>query len=287
MAKSTEIFSKSLKDTDIKKRLAIPARILSSLPDFNGSHAVKIHLMYGTKMWPIVCSIRKTGYKKPVFAGGWVDFVRCNKFNVGDELTLYKVQDEAGSFCYRVQVEKPAARSLVHSHEVDQTVGTNRKKACNFKNKQGQLLKREEAITKLVEVASNAPVAFVSHVTTTKPSIRIFGTIVSHEKTSKADQFKAEEVSKTKLFGKTKGEPPFHSFNISNEEREIKSFGLNEGVAIAYGTSTQSVGDAYYRSLTGGLSSDLILAPPVLDLDLTLAPPVLYMKDTVCSLQTN
>ncbi|XVF68224.1 hypothetical protein PTKIN_Ptkin10aG0187900 [Pterospermum kingtungense] len=275
MAQSTKIFSKSLKDTDIKKRLAIPEKILSSLPDFNGRQAVKIHLMYGTKMWPIVCSIRKTGYKKPVFSGGWVDFVRCNKFNVGDELTLYKVQDEAGSFCYRVQVEKPAARPLAHSHEVDQTIGTNRKKACNFKNKQEQLLKREEAVTKLVDVASNAPVAFVSHVTT-KPSIRIFGTIVSHEKTSKADHFKTEELSKTKLFGITKAEPPFHSFNITNEEREMKSVGLNEDVAIAYGTITQAVGDAYYRSLTEGLSLDLILAPPVL-----------YMRDTVCSLQTN
>ncbi|XVF68229.1 hypothetical protein PTKIN_Ptkin10aG0188400 [Pterospermum kingtungense] len=292
-----KIFSKSLTDTDIKKRLSIPAKILSSLPDFDGNHAFKIDLMYGTSKWPIVCSIRKNGYKKPVFSGGWRDFIVRNNFNVGDRLTLYKVLDEAGSFlCYRVQVEKPTRPSwdisppdLSHSHEVDQSTDTNRTKACNFENEQDQLLKadvevkQEKAVTELVDVAADAPVASVGHVIA-KTSIRIFGiNVTSHETTSKADHFNSEEESKLiKLFGFTMsicelGEQPLHSFNITNEKKEIKSFGLNDDVAMAHDTS-QAVGDAYYRSLTEGLGLDLILGQPttyagVVNLDLTLAPP--------------
>ncbi|OMO92224.1 hypothetical protein COLO4_17742 [Corchorus olitorius] len=101
------MFSKLLTETDIKKRLAIPSYVLPSLPDFKGRHAVEIRLVYGTRVWPIICSVRKMGYKKPVFSVGWRDFVTYNQFNVGDEFKLYKVQEENGSsFYYRVEVEK-------------------------------------------------------------------------------------------------------------------------------------------------------------------------------------
>ncbi|XWS55299.1 hypothetical protein CRYUN_Cryun10bG0163400 [Craigia yunnanensis] len=294
MTQTKKIFSKSLTDTDIKKRMAIPEKILPSLPDLNGSHAVKIHLMYGTRMWPIVCSIRKKGYKKPVFSGGWRNFVICNNFNVGDELTLYKVQDEAGSFHYRVQVEKPARlsadlspRFLSLNHEVDKTTSTSRTKACNFQNEQEQLLKadaplkQEEAITELADVAADALVAFVDHVIA-KPTSRIFGINVSDKATSKA-HFKTEQESKMKFFGITKsicmGEPPLHSYYMTNEESDVKSFGLAEDGAMAYGTS-QAVGDACYKSRTERLRLDLIQGQPstpyagVVNLDLTLAPPI-------------
>ncbi|OMO75189.1 hypothetical protein CCACVL1_16286 [Corchorus capsularis] len=108
-----KILSKLLSETDIKKRLAIPVKILPALPEFNGRHAVKFQVMYGngTRMWPIVCSVRKHGgYKKPVISVGWRNFVICNGLEdkVGYELTLYKVQDELGTnFHYSIQVEKP------------------------------------------------------------------------------------------------------------------------------------------------------------------------------------
>lgn len=110
MPQATKLFSKSLTDTDTRKRLAIPVKILPELPDFNGGRGVKINLIYGTKEWPIICCVRKNGYKKPVFSGGWRNFVICNSFNVGDKFTLYKVQYEAGYSLYRVEVEKPTAR---------------------------------------------------------------------------------------------------------------------------------------------------------------------------------
>ncbi|KAL4347792.1 hypothetical protein GQ457_17G001580 [Hibiscus cannabinus] len=148
-AQSTMMFSKLLTETDIKKRLAIPAKILPSLPAFNGSHAIRIHLMYGTRMWPIDCTVRKKGYKKPVFSGGlWRDFVIGNKLNVGDRISMYKVQDSH----YRVEVlekEKPDAP-----------------------------IKQEGAV---IELANAATRTFVDHVFA-KPSIRIFGANMTDEK---------------------------------------------------------------------------------------------------------
>ncbi|GMJ08253.1 hypothetical protein HRI_004494500 [Hibiscus trionum] len=185
------MFSKLLTATDIKKRLAIPAKILPSLPAFNGSHAIKIHLLYGTRTWPIICTVRKKGYKKPVFSGGlWRDFVIGSKLNVGDRISMYKVQDSQ----YRVEVEKekPAATAsnqhgdgtlpspaLSFNHEVDQTPVTRRRKA---RNKQKQApdapIKQEEAVIEIADVATRTLVDQVI----AKPSIRIFGANMSDEK---------------------------------------------------------------------------------------------------------
>ncbi|XVE67452.1 hypothetical protein DITRI_Ditri08aG0162200 [Diplodiscus trichospermus] len=281
MAQAIKIFSKSLTDTDIKKRMVIPTKTLPSLPDFNGSHAVKIHIMHGTRMWPIVYSIRKTGYyKKPVFSNGWRNFVICNNFNVGDELTLYKVQDEAGSFHYMVQVEKPARASrdlpppLSLNHEVDETNGTRLTKACNFQYEHEQLLKaadasikHEEAITELADTAADhAPaVAFVDHVIA-KPPCGLFGSNVSDEATGNA--VFEPEVQENEMMNKNicMDELPIRSYCKTNEEREIKSFCL------------AAAGDAYFNSSKGRLSLDLMLGQctpyaGVVNLDLTLAPP--------------
>ncbi|EOX97113.1 Uncharacterized protein TCM_006214 [Theobroma cacao] len=238
MPQATKMFSKSLTETDIKKRLAIPAKILPSLPHFNGSHAVTIPLMYGTRTWPIVCSVRKTGYKKSVFSAGWRNFVICNDFHVGDRLTMYKVKDEAGSFHYRVEVEKPAtpsvalsARAFSLNHEVDETTGTSHTKISNFQHDQEQLPKADApviqkgATMELADAAANAPDPFVNHVIA-KPPGMIFGTVVSDEATSKA-HFKPEHETEMKFFGITMaiglGEPMLHACYITKEERDIKA----------------------------------------------------------------
>ncbi|XVF68227.1 hypothetical protein PTKIN_Ptkin10aG0188200 [Pterospermum kingtungense] len=271
------VFSKLLTNTDIKKRLAIPAKIMPSLPDFDGSHAVEIQLMYGTRMWPIVCTIRKKGYKKPVFSGGWRDFVVCNNLSVGDRLTLYKVQDEAGSFYYKVQVQKQAKPS-----EVDGTTGCSRTKPCDFENEQEQLveadarpIKQEQAMMESADVAADWPVSFAEHFSPKLP-IRIFGPNVSDEVTSKA-HFKTEEESKMKFLGICcMGEASLHPYHMTNEEREIRFSGLAEDIAMPYATSQAHVGD---ETRIEGLSLDLILGQPStpyveVNLDLTLAPPI-------------
>ncbi|XVE67451.1 hypothetical protein DITRI_Ditri08aG0162100 [Diplodiscus trichospermus] len=219
------IFLKSLTDTDIKKRMAIPAKILPSLPDFNGSHA-----------------------------------------------------DEAGSFHYMVQVEKPARPSrdlsppsLSLHHEDDETSGTIHIEACKFQSGQEQLLesvapiKHDVDISELDDIATDALVTFVDHVIA-KPPTRIFGTNVSDEASSKA-HFKCEhEERKMKVFGKSicMVEPRpelICSYCMTTEEREIKFFSLVEDGAMADGTS-EAVGDVYYRSCTERLSLDLTLGLP-------------------------
>ncbi|EOX97111.1 Uncharacterized protein TCM_006212 [Theobroma cacao] len=299
MPQAKKMFSKSLTDTDINKRLAIPAKILPSLPDFNGSHAVTIHLMYGTKTWPIICSIRKTGYKKPVFSGGWRNFVIFNDFHVGEVLTMYKVQDEEGSFHYKVEVEKLATPSVALSTravslnpEVDETTGTSHPKINNFQHDQEQLPKadapviQEGATMELADAAANAPVPFVDHVIA-KPSGMIFGTAVSDEATSKAC-VKPEHETEMKFFGITRGigmgEPPLIKAqcdlnesvsterlnldlvlgqpNLTKEERDTKApFDLNGGGSLAVFGTNQATEEAYSES-TGRLNLDLVLGQP-------------------------
>ncbi|KAK8617820.1 hypothetical protein V6N13_080725 [Hibiscus sabdariffa] len=160
------MFSKLLTATDIKKRLAIPAKILPSLPAFNGSHVIKIHLMSGTSMWPIDCTVRKKGYKKPVFSGGlWRDFVTGNKLNVGDRISMYKVQDSH----YRVEVDK---ENLAATSQHGAPVACRRK----VNNKRKRVPEAPDAPIKW-ELGAHADVAtrsFFDQVIA-KPSVKIFG----------------------------------------------------------------------------------------------------------------
>ncbi|KAK8665180.1 hypothetical protein V6N13_005354 [Hibiscus sabdariffa] len=125
--------SQLLDDTDVKKRLAIPAKILPSLPGFSeSSHAVNINLVYGTRKWPLVCTVRKKGYKKPVFSSRLrTDFVICNNLNVGDGISMFKVEDEDGSSYNRVEVEKQ-----------DETIVPCRRKVCNATTSKSNRMRR-------------------------------------------------------------------------------------------------------------------------------------------------
>ncbi|KAK8516630.1 hypothetical protein V6N13_080723 [Hibiscus sabdariffa] len=131
-AQSTEmLFSKKLTRTDIKHRLAVPTKILPSLPDFNGGHAVVIPLVHGRKTWRIVCAVRKQKHKKPEFRGEWRKFVTDESLQVNDRITIYKVQYGPLSH-YKAEVDRSAvsnqdstlpsrAISLNHDYEHDET----------------------------------------------------------------------------------------------------------------------------------------------------------------------
>ncbi|MBA0782207.1 hypothetical protein Gotri_003066 [Gossypium trilobum] len=104
-AQSKHVFSKILTVTDIRKRLAVPSAIQSSLPPFNGGHTVTFQFLHGTRPWPIRYTIRRKGYKKSVFSGKlWKSFVIYNSLNVGDRFILYIGQGEDDSSYYRVKV---------------------------------------------------------------------------------------------------------------------------------------------------------------------------------------
>ncbi|GKV24397.1 hypothetical protein SLEP1_g34012 [Rubroshorea leprosula] len=110
-----ELFSKPLTSTDTRKRLAIPTRSLTSLLHNRGGNAVELHVRHGTAVWPIMCTTRKKGYKKPVLSQGWRSFAVKNKLNVGDIVTLFKEEDEAGYLNYRIEVLRANDQSLKHS----------------------------------------------------------------------------------------------------------------------------------------------------------------------------
>ncbi|MBA0730361.1 hypothetical protein Golax_004526 [Gossypium laxum] len=223
---ATKMFSKLLTETDIKKRLAIPVKILPSLPGFNGSHAVRI--------WPIVCTVRKQGYKKPVFSGGlWRNFVICNSFNVGDRITMFKVQYEDGSCLYRVEVEKLADSNQYGDLQLH--------KASDAPIKQ-------EGVIPIMELPNVANDTFVDHVIA-KPPVRIFGTNTTDE---------------MKCLGDTKdtnmGEPPLLSPYMAKGERETNLFGITEGGANVMAYSGEACCCNIITDLR--LSLDLTLAPP-------------------------
>ena len=118
------MFSKRLTQTDISKRLAIPTDSLSMFPPFqDGRHEIELEVWdddgHDGKIWKFVCSIRKIGnYQKPVFSKVWLDFVRAKGLSVGDEVSLYKIENRSKLFgnvvCelrYSIKVVKGAEAS--------------------------------------------------------------------------------------------------------------------------------------------------------------------------------
>ncbi|PPS14234.1 hypothetical protein GOBAR_AA06304 [Gossypium barbadense] len=176
----------------------------------------------------------KQGYKKPVFSGGlWRNFVICNSFNVGDRITMFKVQYEDGSCLYRVEVEKLADSNQYGDLQLH--------KASDAPIKQ-------EGVIPIMELHNVANDTFVDHVIA-KPPVRIFGTNTTDE---------------MKYLGDTKdtdmGEPPLISPYMAKGEREINLFGITEG-------------GANVMAYSGEACCCNIITNQRLSLDLTLAPP--------------
>ncbi|KAJ6294876.1 hypothetical protein OIU76_022873 [Salix suchowensis] len=104
-------YSKLLRETDIKKRFSMPTGFLSSLPSFNGGHAVDFQAVDGStgRVWPFRCSVRKKGrHPKPVISRGWRAFVDSKGLKVGDKVRFHKKINEAGAnnHAYEIRAEK-------------------------------------------------------------------------------------------------------------------------------------------------------------------------------------
>ncbi|PPD75192.1 hypothetical protein GOBAR_DD27888 [Gossypium barbadense] len=109
-AQSKHVFSKILTVTDIKKRLAVPSAIQRSLPPFNGGHTVTFQFLYGTRPWPIRYTIRRKGYKKPVFSGQGEDGSSYYKVKVGREMQWAKAM---ALMIMNMQLQKHIPRLLI------------------------------------------------------------------------------------------------------------------------------------------------------------------------------
>ncbi|KAF2319934.1 hypothetical protein GH714_020689 [Hevea brasiliensis] len=89
------IFVKTLKKTDIAKRLAIPAKALRLLPNFEDSRMSIEVTDHEGLFWRFECSIRRIGHPRPVLAGrNWLAFVRRRNLKVGDKIRLYRERHE-------------------------------------------------------------------------------------------------------------------------------------------------------------------------------------------------
>ncbi|EOY02452.1 Uncharacterized protein TCM_016924 [Theobroma cacao] len=122
--KKEKMFSKRLTRTAISKRLALPTKKLSLFPPFDGGYEIELVVWdddddVRRQVRKFVCSIRKTGYPKPVFSRGWLDFVVAKGLTVGDTVTLYKKEDRTKLFghvlCqsrYSIKVDRTAEASF-------------------------------------------------------------------------------------------------------------------------------------------------------------------------------
>ncbi|GLT90515.1 hypothetical protein SLE2022_084430 [Rubroshorea leprosula] len=132
MPLSILVASKPLKRTDRLKRFAIPTKALPFFPQLNGRHFVPVDIWHGSKRWPMVISIRTHGYKKPVISKGWMPFVRENQLKVGDVVTIFKEEDEAGIW-HRIEIERgsnpprptPVAVPTAHNSNFNVEVAAN------------------------------------------------------------------------------------------------------------------------------------------------------------------
>ncbi|WRX20783.1 hypothetical protein QQP08_013270 [Theobroma cacao] len=120
--KTKEMFSKRLTRTDMSKRLALPTKRLSLFPPFDGGNEIELVIWdddVNGQVWNFVCSIRQTGYPKPVFSRLRLDFVVAKGLTVGDKVTLCKKEDTAEIFghvlCqsrYSVKEDRAAEASI-------------------------------------------------------------------------------------------------------------------------------------------------------------------------------
>ncbi|XVF45880.1 hypothetical protein PTKIN_Ptkin02bG0243000 [Pterospermum kingtungense] len=107
-----KIVSKSLKKTDIEKRLTVPSKSLDCLPPLGGKHVADFHVKDESgRVWKFqIYTRKKNKYLKPVLTKGWREFVCSKELRVGDRIVFYmekeEEEEEAGAVSYLVRVEK-------------------------------------------------------------------------------------------------------------------------------------------------------------------------------------
>ncbi|XVF45868.1 hypothetical protein PTKIN_Ptkin02bG0242000 [Pterospermum kingtungense] len=102
-----EPFIKTLTQTDIHKRLAIPTDSLKHFPGFKGRHSVDFNVKDKShRLWTFRCSIRKRSYAKPVFSSGWLEFIRHKNLRIGDKIIVHKEEKDVNGVQYKIEVQR-------------------------------------------------------------------------------------------------------------------------------------------------------------------------------------
>ncbi|XVE75849.1 hypothetical protein DITRI_Ditri12bG0124400 [Diplodiscus trichospermus] len=130
-----EIFAKTLGETDVNKRCAVPMKYfkMKRFPKLNGSDNVDFVVKDESGQDHILCcSKRKMGndpnrpkHPKPALVKGWIPFVRKKKLSVRDRVIIYEEQDETGFMQRRIKVEKRTSWSPVMSQNHGGIKGSN------------------------------------------------------------------------------------------------------------------------------------------------------------------
>ncbi|KAK6240496.1 hypothetical protein SCA6_005885 [Theobroma cacao] len=118
------IFTKSLTQTDIEKRLGVPTGSLPELGFANGREGY-YYVDFLVKdssggVWRFRCSTRLTGnHPKPYLSSGWLQFVRTKGLGINDRIHFYKKEDQGSGAQYRIKVERNMFPLFGHAIWVD------------------------------------------------------------------------------------------------------------------------------------------------------------------------
>ncbi|XP_061981245.1 uncharacterized protein LOC133701367 [Populus nigra] len=101
-----QIFSKVLRDTDVRVRFSFPTHCLQHL-DFAGNNSVDLHVKDSSgELRVIRCLKRKEDYDKPVLSKGWLKFVADYGLRVGDKVVLHREDDQNLGSQFRIEVKR-------------------------------------------------------------------------------------------------------------------------------------------------------------------------------------
>jgi len=89
-----QIFSKVLRDTDVRVRFSFPTHCLQHL-DFAGNHYVDLYVKDSCGELRVIRCLKRNGdYDKPVLSMGWLKFVDDYGLRVGDMVVLHREDDQ-------------------------------------------------------------------------------------------------------------------------------------------------------------------------------------------------
>jgi len=101
-----QIFSKVLRDTDVRVRFSFPTHCLQHL-DFAGNNSVDLHVTDSSgELRVIRCLKRKEDYDKPVLSKGWLKFVADYGLRVGDKVVLHREDDQNLGSQFRIEAKR-------------------------------------------------------------------------------------------------------------------------------------------------------------------------------------
>ncbi|CAK7357055.1 unnamed protein product [Dovyalis caffra] len=100
------VFSKELKDTDLRVRFSFPTSSLRHL-DFGGNNFVDLYVKDSSgELRVIRCRKRDGEYDKPVLSKGWLQFVSDYDLRVADKVVLLREDDPHLGSQFRIEAKR-------------------------------------------------------------------------------------------------------------------------------------------------------------------------------------